>query len=642
MFRYAGKIATIDLSKREVAEEELSTQDCFEFIGGSGMNTKILLDKMDPMTDALSESNVLCFGPGALVGTLAPASSRTSISAKSPLTGLLGSTSSGHFWGAKLKACGYDHLVLREKSPDPVYIFIDNGKVNILDAKHLWGKDSWDTIMAIRNELRNEEVEVACIGVGGEKLVKFAAVENGFGSGWARTGPGAVMGSKNVKAIALRGNKDIAVFDPKAFLDAANEATQRVVNHPAYQPWRQFGSMLAVDIYYDLGVVTGHNQSEEVSEDFIQTMGKENLLKYKKRSMACSGCPLACAPWVEIDEGPYKGLKLKGIEITPTMEFGARLGVRNLGAIAKATELFHRYGIDGTSAAVSIAFATELFEKGIISKGDTDGLELSWGDEAMIFELMRKIAYREGFGDLLADGPVEMARRIGSGSEQYLTTTRGLETNSRDPRCRWDVWNFGYLIHGRGGDHMGVQSPAENLRKSAPEGEYLWEFSPPEKAVAKVDMLDDWKEKIFDFNNGTVSIPHMAAWSQDLANIVNAAGTCIRPPVLWSLGPALHAKLLTTLTGIEFSPEDVRKAGERITNIQRIFNFKAGEKREDIKFAPKFYNVPIKGRRLEEDKVNEVLDQYYEVRNWDPKTAIPRAEKLKELNLDRFAWSRLS
>jgi len=519
---YAGKILAIDLSNRKVSEEGVSAQDCFEFIGGQGMNIKILLDQMDPLVDPLGEGNILSFGTGLLVGTLAPSASRTSISARSPLTGLLASTSSGHFWGAKLKSCGYDYLVVKGKSEEPVYIFIDNGKVKILDAKHLWGKDSWDTITTIRNELRNEEVEIACIGV------------------------------------------------------------------------------------------------------------------------ACSGCPLACGQWVEIDEGAYKGLKLKAIDITPTLEFGARYGIRNLAAVAKATELFHKYGIDGTSAVAAVAFATELFQKGIISKSDTDGLELNWGDEALIFELMRKITYREGFGDLLADGPVEMARRIGRDSEQYLTTTRGLETTSRDPRCRFDVWSFGYLVNARGGDHMGVQSPIENLRKSAPEGEYSYEFSAPQKAVDKVDILDDWKEKTFDFKNGTVSIPHMAAWSQDLVNIVNALGTCIRPPILWSLGPTIYAKLVTTLTGIEFSPEDIRKAGERITNIQRIFNFKAGEKRQDIRFAPKFYNARVKGRELDEDKVNQVLDQYFEVRNWDPRTALPREEKLKELNLDKFAWSKLS
>jgi len=235
-----------------------------------------------------------------------------------------------------------------------------------------------------------------------------------------------------------------------------------------------------------------------------------------------------------------------------------------------------------------------------------------------------------------------MARRIGKGSEQCLTQTRGLETNSRDPRGRWDVWSFGCLINARGGDHLRVQSPAENLRESAPEGEYSYEFSPPEKVVARIAIFDDWKEKIFDLGKNTVNIPYMAAWSQDLVNIVNSLGICIRPPVLHSLGPTIYSKLLTALTGIEFSPEDVRKAGERITNIQRIFNFKAGEKREDMKYSPKFYNVPIEGRKLDKDKVDKVLDKYFEVKNWDIKTALPREEKLRELNLNKFAWSVLS
>lgn len=636
MYGYTGKVLVIDLSSGKVTQREISARDCFEYIGGLGINTKILLDEMEPSIDPLGEDNVLCFGAGPLVGTMAPTANRTDVCAKSPLTGLLGTTNSGYSWGPELKFCGYDHLVIKGKSKTPVYIFINDGETHILSAEHLWGKDSWDTIRTLKNELKDEEISVACIGVGGERLVRFASIENGFYSAWGRTGLGAVMGSKNLKAIALRGHQDITVADPKGFQESVEQMRTRIMNHPTYKPWRQFGSVLAVDIFYDLGIVTGQNQSEEVDESFIKTLGRENLLRYKKKSIACTACPIACGHWVEVDEGPYKGLKLKGIEITPTLDFGARCGIRNLSAVVKATELFQRYGIDCSTAAAAIALAIELFQKGIISKAYTDGLELNWGNESIIFELLRKIAYREGFGDLLADGPVAMARRIGKGSEQYLTQTRGLETSSRDPRGRWDVWSFGYLINPRGGDHERVQSPAENLQKSAPEGEYFYEPSPPDKVVAKVDISDDWKQKIFN-KKDAINIPYMAAWSQDLMNIVNSLGICMRPPVLHSLGPTIYSRLLTTLTGIEFSPENVRKAGERISNIQRIFNFKAGEKREDIKFAPKFYAMPIRGRKLDKSKIDKVLDEYFEVRNWDTKTALPEEEKLRELNLDKPA-----
>ena len=642
MHGYTGKILVIDLSNRKVTEREIAVEDRFEYIGGLGVNTKFLLDELDLSIDALSEDNVLCFGAGPLVGTMASTANKTDVSAKSPLTGLLGTTYSGYSWGPELKFCGYDHLVIKGKADHPVYIFIHNDEVNILDANHLWGKDSWDTIRIIRSELKDKEIPIASIGIGGEKLVKFASIENGFYGAWGRAGLGAVMGSKNLKAVAVKGNKDITVHDPDGFLECVDEMISSIMSHPTYKPWRQFGSMLAVDIYYSLGAITGYNQTQEVKEDFIATMGRENLLKYRKRSIGCTACPISCANWVEIEDGPYQGLKLKGIEITPTVDFGARCGVRDLATIAKATELFQKYGIDCSTAASSIALAIELFQEGIITKADTDSLELNWGDEARIFELLRKIAYREGFGDLLADGPVEMARRIGKNSEQYLTETRGIGTNARDPRGRWDVWSLGYLINPRGGDHLRVQSPAENLRESAPEGEYFYEFSPPDKVVAKTDIPDDWKSKIFDLEKHTVNIPYMAAWSQDMMNVVNSLGICIRPPVLHSLGPTIYSKLLTTLTGIEFSPEDVRKAGERITSIQRIFNFKAGEKREDMKFAPKFYKSSIRGRKLDEGEVNKVLDKYFEIRNWDPRTALPREEKLKELNLDKFAWSKVS
>jgi len=642
MYGYARKILVIDLSDRKVAEREISVEDCFRYIGGLGINTKILLEELDPSIDPLSEGNVLCFGTGPLVGSMAPTANKTDVSTKSPLTGLLGTTTSGYSWGPELKFCGYDHVVIKGRADHPVYIYVHDDQVSILDAEHLWGKDSWDTTRIIRSEFRDKELPVASIGVGGENLVKFASIENGYYGAWGRSGAGAVMGAKNLKAIAIRGSQDITVHDPSGFLENVDEMLSKIMNHPTYKPWRQFGSMLAVDIYYDLGALTGYNQSQELKEDFITAMGRENLLKHKKRSIGCTACPISCANWVEIDDGPYQGLKLKGIEITPTMDFGARCGVRDLATIAKATELFQKYGIDCSTAASSIALAIELFLEGILTKAETNGLELDWGNEPVIFELLRRMAYREGFGDLLAEGPMEMAKRIGKGSEQYLTESRGMGTNARDPRGRWDVWSFGYLINPRGGDHLRVQSPTENLRESAPEGEYFYEFSPPEKVVAKADIPYDWKNKIFDLEKHTVNIPCMAAWSQDMMNVVNSLGICIRPPVLHSLGPTIYSKLLTTLTGIEFSPEDVRKAGERITNIQRIFNFKAGEKREDIKFAPKFYNTPIKGRKLDEDKVNEVLDEYYEVRNWDPRTALPREEKLKELNLDKFAWSKLS
>jgi aldehyde:ferredoxin oxidoreductase len=634
---YTGKILIIDLSIGHAEEHVYEITDCLDFIGGFGMNTKILMDEMDPSVDALSKENVLTFGVGPLVGTFAPTANRTDISSKSPLTNLIGTSNSGYSWGPDLKFAGYDHVVFKGKSEKPVYVFVHDGKAEILDAGDMWGKDAWDTIRMIKSQQMDEEVSVACIGAGGERLVRFASVENGFYGGWGRSGMGAVMGSKNLKAVAVRGAGEITVSDYDGFRDAVREMRSKISNHPAFKPWRRFGSMLAVDIYYGLGAVTGYDQSELVGEDFIENLGSKNLLKYKKRSIACTACPIACAPWVEIDEGPYKGLKIKGIEITSTMDFGARLGIRNLAAVAKATEYFQRYGIDCSTSAASIAFAIKLFQEGIIDTSDTDGLELQWGDEALIFELMRKMTYREGFGDLLAEGPVRMAKKIGKGSEIHLTQTRGLETNARDPRGRWDVWSFGYLINPRGGDHLRVQGPVENLKESAPEGQYLHEIGLPPKVVDKADIFDDWKKEIFDFQNNTISIPHMAAWALDHMNVVNSLGTCIRPPVLWSLGPTMYAKLLTTLTGISFSPEGIMKAGERITNMCRLFNSKAGERREDIKFGPKFYHVPIKGRMLDKDKIDKVVDTYCEVRNWYPETAVPTGEKVRELGLEKYA-----
>jgi aldehyde:ferredoxin oxidoreductase len=632
---YTGKSLIIDLGSGEKQVREVPAEDCRNFLGGAGLNYKALLEEMDPQADAFDESNVLVFGAGPLVGTFAPTASRSEVSAKSPLTGLLGTSNSGYMWGAELKYAGYDSLVLKGKAERPVYIYIKDGSVEVRDASGLWGTDAWTTIKEIK-KAHDRKAAIACIGVGGEKLARFASIENGPYGAWGRTGLGAVMGSKNLKAVAVRGTGDITVADPAGYRQAVKDMRDRISGHITYQPWRQFGSMLGLDIYYGLGVVSGEDQGDPVGEDFIEALGKKNLLKYKKKGLACSACPIACAPWVEIPEGPYKGLRIKGIEIISTLDFGARLGVRSMPAIARATELFQKYGLDCSTASAAIALAIKLFENGIITKADTDGMELKWGDEPSIFEMMRKITYREGFGDLLAEGPVRMARRIGKGAEEFLTQTRGLETTARDPRGRWDTWSFGSLINPRGGDHLRVQAQAENFKDSAPAGEYFYEQGIPKKAVDAVDILPAWKEKIFDFEKNRISIPHMAAYAQDHMNVVNSIGICIRPPVLWSLGPTIYSRLLQTLTGLQFTPEEVMKAGERISTLGRLFNARAGEKREDIHFGPRYYSVPFKGRKLDREKIDQVLDRYFELRGWDPKTALPLPEKLRELGLEKL------
>ncbi len=629
---YTGKILVIDLGSGAKEVRDNSPDDCRKFIGGAGLNIKTLLAEMDPGVDAFDEKNVLVFGAGPLVGTHAPTASRSEASAKSPLTGLLATSNSGYFWGPELKYAGYDSLIIKGKSERPVYVHIRDGEVEIRDAAKLWGADAWETIREIKSA-HDRKTAVACIGVGGEKLARYASIENGMYGAWGRTGLGAVMGSKNLKAVAVRGTGDVSDADPKGYREAVKDMRARIAGHITYKPWRQFGSMLGLDIYFTLGVISGRDQSDSVGADFIEALGKSNLLKYKRKGLACSACPIACAPWVEIAEGPYKGLRVKGIEIISTLDFGARLGIRSMPAIARATELFQKYGVDCSTMSAAIALAIKLYEQGIITKADTGGMELKWGDEPSIFELMRKAAYREGFGDLLAEGPVRMAQKIGRGAEEFLTQTRGLETTARDPRGRWDTWSFGSLINPRGGDHLRVQAQAENFKDSSPDGEYMYEQGIPKKAVDPVDILPAWKEKIFDFEKNTISIPHMAAWAQDHMNVVNSIGTCIRPPILWSLGPTIYARLLESLTGYAFTPDEVMKAGERISTAARLFNAAAGEKREDMRFSDKYYDAPFKGRTLDRQKINQVLDKYCGVRGWDPKTALPKPEKLKDLDL---------
>ncbi len=642
MYGVNGRYLLVDLGEQKAEIREIKDGDFLNFLGGCGLNSYLLLENMDPSKDALSPENLLIFGVGPLVGTLMPTGNRTEVSAKSPLTGIFGSSNSGYLFGPELKYAGFDHLVVSGKANKPTYLFIENGKVHFKDATKFWGKDVWETVDGIKEELLDDQIQVASIGVGGENLVRFASIENGYFAAWGRTGLGAVMGSKKLKAIAIKGDfGEVKPYDVKGYMEAVSEAIGKVRNHITYGPWRKYGSMIAVDLYYQLGAIAMKNLQTLADDTFISTLSREVFLeRLKKTSVGCLSCPIACGNWVEVPDGKYKGMKLKGVEITSTLDFGARCGIFSIDAIVKATELFQKLGIDCSTAASVIAYAIELFEKGIITKEDTGGISLKFGDEDTIFSLMEMIAKREGIGEILAEGPQRVAFHFEKDAKKYLTTIRGLETTSRDPRTRWDTWTFGYLINTRGGDHTRCQSPAENLRKSAPAGEYLYEFAPPQKVIDAIDMFPEMKEKVFT-KDGKVFIPLMAIWSQNLMTIVNSVGVCMRPPVLHSIGPTLYAKLLSSLTGLEFTPKLVMESADRIFIIQRVFNHLCGERREDMKYPERFYRDELSGRRLDKREVDKVLDIFFEERGFDPKTALPKRETIRKLAIYEIVGKKL-
>jgi aldehyde:ferredoxin oxidoreductase len=637
MYGYAGKLLDINLSTLTVNALPLDEELIKNYVGGVGFSTKIIYDQVPVGIDPFDPENILCFGVGSLVGTNVPTACRTEVSAKSPATGLFGTSNSGSFWGSELKFAGYDGIIIRGRASSAVYISINNEKVEIVPASYVWGKDAWETIKLIRNELKDDEIQIAAIGQAGENLCRFASIENGPYDAWGRTGLGAVMGSKKLKAIAVRGNKSIKVFNKKSFLNFTNQARAAIYESPFYGPFSKFGTMLATVPYYEFGALPGRNFQTGVIDNWMETRSRKLVSKYSNRGISCISCPIACAHWVEVKEGPYKGLRIKDMEVTPLIGFAAGCDINNIPAVSKLTEVCQRYGIDMVSAAGTIAFSMELFQRKIITEKDI-GFQLEWGNEEAVFKLLDLIIKRDGIGDILAEGTKRAAEKI-PGAENYAMHIKGLEIPMADPRGRWSTWTFGNITNIRGGDHLRNRNPVENLRFNDNPIEYKCEkFGFPDEIYEKLDMFEKVKEEVFQQETRDVNISRMSKWAEDLISVYNTLGICIRPPVLQAVGPTLLSNLYSTLTGIDITGEDLMKVGERIWNLQKLFNLREGEKSEDSVFPKRFYNEilpdgPSKGKKLDAVKVKEVLGDYYQVRGWDRQTGVPTKEKLDELGL---------
>ena len=637
MFGYAGTILIVDLSSGKIEKIPLAENMARKYLGSLGINTKLLFDLTTAGIDPLSPENVLIFGAGTLVGTIMPTASKSDVSAKSPLTGLLGTTSSGYRFGSEMKYAGYDHIVIKGKASKPVYLAIRDDLVEIVDAASLWGKDSWETIDLLEQLWQSEEIQVAVIGQSGEKLIRYAGIQNGKYDAWARTGMGAVMGSKLLKAIAIRGKGGIRVADRTAFKEEARRTRQQIVNSPFFEAVSKYGSMAASAVYGKFGALPVKNYQTGFIEDWFETRSAKNIELYSNQKMACSACPIACAHWAVVKEGPYKGLKIKGIEITPVFEVGAKLFVHDLDGILKCVEMFHRNGIDIVSGCGTIAMLMELYQRELISE-ERIGFPVKWGDVDAICRLIGMISRREGIGDILAEG-AKKANIALTGNDDYAMTIKGMELLSFDPRSRWSVWTFGVLTSTRGGDHLRTRNPVENLRFPSLPDDYRKEpFGHPEAFYKNMDMPEEMKKKIINPERKTTDIVLMEKWSEDLISVFNALGICIRPPSLQSQGPNSIARMLQACLGWKIDAEEVIRIGERIWNLQHIYNLREGEKREDSMFPKRFSQEkmsegPGKGMAIIPDEVNRMLADYYEARGWDRETGVPTDAKIAELEL---------
>ncbi|MFX1377389.1 MAG: aldehyde ferredoxin oxidoreductase family protein [Promethearchaeota archaeon] len=611
-----GKILRVNLSTGKITEEFPNEETLKMYLGGSGLATKYLLDETSKGIDPLGPENKLIFMTGPLTGTPSPSTGRYSVCAKSPLTGVWGEANSAGFWGRDLKRSGFDGVIFEGISPNPVYLVTENGKAELRDASHLWGKNTSETTKILREEL-GEKFNVACIGIGGENLVKYAAVMNdcdkpNYGRAAGRCGMGTVMGSKKIKAIASKGNAKIEVAKPDEYKNEAKQRYDWVNQSMLKMTLEVFGTATMVDLVNIKGGLPTNNWQTGVfpgADNINGTAINESILTGRK---PCFACPIACGRIAEIKEGKYKSTG-EGPEYESLGALGTMCGVDNLEAITLAHFLCNEYGLDVISAGNTIGFAMECFEKGILTKEDTDGLDFNFGNADLVVDLIAKISKREGIGDLLAEGTRNMAEKLGKDSYKFAMNVKGLELPAYDSRAA-KITGLAYATANRGGCHITgyIEGPAFlsmpfMIVENAMVGDVLSENPEDTKVVKEFE---------------------------DAFGIFDAIGGCkFMGMVLTSED---WASLIQKLLGYEFSKEDFAKMGERLYNLARVYNIREGITRADDTLPPRMLEEPMPEGPAKGQTVNldPLLDAYYEYRGWDKETGKPTKEKLKELGLE--------
>jgi aldehyde:ferredoxin oxidoreductase len=611
LFAYAGRVLRVNLSTGKVETEPLKEELAKQYIGGIGLGIRLLMDNSKPNTDPFSPDNPLIFVTGPLSGTMAPsAGNGYAVVSKSPATGGVAESKAHGFFGPELKRAGYDAVIFTGKSEKLVYAWIDDDSVHLLDAQHLKGKSPYETDTAIREELGDYYIRVSAIGEAGEKLARFASIINDEFRAIGRTGMGAVMGSKNLKAVAVRGTKDVNVANLEGFKEFIKMIYERMKG-PATRKYRTLGTPENVLVLNALAALPTRNFAQATFEGAEKVSGEYLNEHFVKKIIGCATCGMRCDHVAVVPEGPYKGSTTR-MEFECLWALGPNCGVDRLDAIIEAMRLCNHYGVDGISTGVVIGFAMDLYENGLLTKENTKGLDLRFGNHEALIEMVKKIGTREDWlGNVLAEGTMRAAEKIGKGAEQYANHIKGLELPGYDLRGLKTA-ALGFAVSFRGACH---------LRSGA--------YSPDVKGKVNRFIIEKGRGKII-----------MA--EEDVYNIIDSLILCKFSRGTYYDGLDDMAKYYTLATGIEVTAEDLRKAGERINNIARLFNLREGAgTREFDTLPPKIMTVPIpdegvaKGAVVNKEEFDLGLDDYYEVRGWT-KEGVPKAEKLKELGLEEF------
>ncbi len=601
---WVGQLLRVNLSDGSIHKEALDPVEAKNYIGARGLGTRLWMKEVDPKVDPLSDKNSLIFITGPLTGTLATSGGRYEVVCKAPLTGTMAASNSGGYWGPELKYAGYDAIIFEGKAKEPVYLWINDDEVELRNAVSLWGATVYETTDMVK-EATDEDAKVACIGPAGENKVKFACIMNDYTRAAGRSGVGAVMGAKNLKAIAVKGSGGIGVADPDGFMASVTKARQMLKDHPVTgEGLKAYGTNILVNILDQTGGLPARNFRDSGTFPNANATGGESLAEqYLVRNKGCMGCSIGCGRISEVESGKFKTFG-EGPEYEAAWGYGADCGIDNLEPVIKANNLCNELGMDSITMPTTIACAMELFESGYITTKET-GCFLNFGNMDAIVDLTYKTAYRQGFGNELAEGSYRLASKYGH--PELSMSVKKQELPAYDPRALQGM-GLNYATNNRGGCHVRgyMTSPEilgipEKLDSLATEGKAGW-------------------VKLF----------------QDLTAAVDSSGICLFT-TLGGLGAPELAAQLTTATGVNYTAEEVLLAGERIWNLERLFNLKNGFTRADDTLPLRLLKEPVKfgPNKGQVSKLSVMLPEYYEARGWDNNGA-PTKEKLQELSID---WS---
>jgi aldehyde:ferredoxin oxidoreductase len=607
MYGWHHKILRIDLTHHKTSIEDIDPKVSKDYIGGRGVAIKYLYDEVDPQVDPLAPDNKLIFATGPLTATPAPTGNRYMVITKSPLSGALTNSNSGGDFPTWMKRTGFDIFIFEGKAAEPVYLWVNEDQVEIRPATHLWGKDVHETTDILLEET-NRKAKVACIGPAGEKLALMAAIMNDKHRAAARSGVGAVMGSKNLKAVVCQGKLNPAMYDADGMRQLSVTISKEVgADVKKGSSLREYGTAYVPPVTNELGILPTRNLQTGVFEGVDNINGPSLKEKFLIRHKPCYRCPISCGRLTEVDEPGYEG-KGEGPEYESLAALGSACGIDNLAAITKANYYCNELGLDTISAGMTIACAMEMYEKGYIPESDI-GQPLRFGDADAMITMVQKIAYREGFGDKLAQGSYRLAASYGH--PEVAVTARKQEFPGYDPR---------------GSQGMGLLYATSNIGASHMEGDLAYSevFGVPEK----IDPLT------------TENKPELIARYEDAFALIDAAGLCVFLSVRYvfdsdvMLWPSRLTVLMNLTTGANYTPDEIMIAAERIYNLERLFLIAAGSGANDDTLPYRMLKEPMpegpaKGRVVDLD---EMLPKFYEVRGWDA-NGVPTRAKLEELGL---------